>query len=682
MLQSLRSRLALVLVLITVATSCVVLMSWSVANGLMNRFDSGATEVVAETNFNLDQMVLLGTVPEHAERYAHGDLAALDDVDLVAAQVLRSVDEGAAAVEFETGVESVLRASVVRHMTALRALTRSAPRSGPGMAGLRGQMDDLAARAERDFSLLTHANTEEIADKLKSAAGERGRLGSGTAAAVLLLLGLFLVLAVTVQKSVLKPLRHFRQRVERLGRGDFAAVEVLRGPTEITTLARSFDEMAGDLQTAQATLRRKALHDELTGLSNRHALMEELARLEQSQQQATVLFIDLDNFKTVNDSLGHGAGDALLAELAARLLATVRSEDLVVRLGGDEFAVLLVESSRDEAERLSHRLLDVLRAPVEVAGFEVSSTASIGISETRSDGYEALLRNADMAMYAAKASGKGQVASFHAGLHTDALTRLNLAADLRRAFDRDEFRLHYQPILRTAAAGGGTAHVEALLRWQHPERGLLAPGAFLPVLEELPLMQQVSAWVLGQALHDLSGLRQLHADLNVAVNITASQLRSTTFTDEVTGALVAHGLPPDSLVLELTERDAMDDDVQARQLAGLRAAGVALALDDFGTGYSSLAALRWLPVDILKIDRSFVVRIENGAQDRSVVQATITMAHALGLSTVAEGVETEEQDRVLADLSCDFVQGYLHARPMAVDALHGWLGQTLAVPAA
>jgi diguanylate cyclase (GGDEF)-like protein len=494
-------------------------------------------------------------------------------------------------------------------------------------------------------------------------------LGVAISLAFGLLLGLFLALAVTVQTSVLRPLWHFRERVEQLGRGEFRAGSPLRGPTEIVTLAESFDLMATDLQSAEAMLRRKALEDELTGLGNRHALVEELARLQDSQREATVIFIDLDNFKTVNDSLGHSAGDALLAELAARLRATIREGDVAIRLGGDEFAVLLVDTSRPDADRLSHRLLDAIKAPVDVVGFDISSTASIGIADSRSDGYDALLRNADIAMYAAKAAGKGQVAAFHDGLHTNALTKLNLAAELRRAYERSEFRLHYQPILRNRAGGGEVAHVEALLRWQHPERGLLGPGAFLAVAEELPLMQQISSWVLRQALLDLRDLRELQPDLGVAVNVTANQLRSPEFVSEVLAALAAAELPASSLILELTERDAMDDDVQVRHLAALRRQGVTLALDDFGTGYSSLAALRWLPVDILKIDRSFVGSIENGPQDRTVVQATIAMAHALGLVTVADGVETPEQDQHLNDLSCDYLQGYLHARPMAPDAV-------------
>ena len=314
---------------------------------------------------------------------------------------------------------------------------------------------------------------------------------------------------------------------------------------------------------------------------------------------------------------------------------------------------------------------------MEIAGCDVSPTASIGIAHSGSEGHDTLLRNADMAMYAAKGNGKAQVAAFHPGLYESALTKLNLAADLHRGYERSEFRLHYQPILHNEAAGGGVAHVEALLRWQHPERGLLSPGAFLSVAEELSVMDQIGSWVLRRALRDLREMRRLHPDLGVAVNVTARQLRSAGFVREVTAALDAFDIPATSLVLELTERDAMDDEVQGGHLAALRRRGVSLALDDFGTGYSSLAALRCLPVNMLKIDRSFVGRIDHSDQDRAVVQATIAMAHALGLLTVAEGVETEEQNRYLNDSSCDLVQGYLHARPMAFDDLLAHLSPSL-----
>ncbi|MDP9436285.1 MAG: EAL domain-containing protein [Actinomycetota bacterium] len=681
MLHSLRSRLALVIALITVAASCVVAMSWSLATGLIDRFDAAAVEVVAETDFNLQLAGSLIRAEEATERYAAGDRGALREVVAVADGLLAALDAGAEGVEFEPGPEADLRSSAAARMTLARRLAQHAPPAGTPAAGaVRSRLDDLLRHTEQDFSGLTRANTAEVAEQLEGADAARVRLAAQIGAAVALLIGLFLALAATVQRNVLRPLRSFRLRVERLRRGEFEAEGLLRGPTEIVMLVQSFDSMAGELSEAQARLRFQALHDELTGLGNRHRLVEQLALLQADGREATVVFIDLDDFKTVNDSLGHGAGDALLADLAERLRRTVRADDVPVRLGGDEFAVLLVDTTPEDADALSQRLLEVLKAPVQIAGFEVASTASIGVASSASAGYEALMRNADMAMYAAKTAGKGRVATFHDGLHTDALARLGLAAELRRAYEQGEFRLHYQPIVRSGPEGTGVSHVEALLRWEHPERGLLAPGAFLPVLEELPLMTQVGGWVLQQALRDLAVLRADQPELGVAVNITAPQLRSSGFAEEVAAALSAAALPPSALVLELTERDAMDDEAQARQLQALRALGVSLALDDFGTGYSSLAALRWLPVDVLKIDRSFVGRMENGEQDRTVVQATIAMAHALGLVIVAEGVESEAQDRYLDALGCDLQQGYLHARPMPADEVLRWVRKCVRSP--
>jgi diguanylate cyclase (GGDEF)-like protein len=438
-------------------------------------------------------------------------------------------------------------------------------------------------------------------------------------------------------------------------------------------LAGSLTDISEQKRTEER-LRRQALHDDLTGLPNRALLVERLeqvlARSRRTLQPYAVLFLDLDRFKLVNDSLGHAAGDALLREVARRLRAQLRTEDTVARLGGDEFAILL-EDVRGEEDALTtgRRLERALREVASVEGQEVVATASIGVVlGGPGDGARAedLLRDADAAMYRAKALGRSCVQLFTDSLRASALEALQLDGALRRGIERGEFRAHYQPIvcLRT----GRVVALEALARWHHPERGLLAPATFIPAAEETGLIVPLSERVMEEACrHALAwqSLRPADAPLQVSVNLSGRQVSQGGVVEAVRGALQRSGLPAHLLRLEVTESVVMGDVEQAGQvLTELRALGVSLGMDDFGTGYSSLGALHQFPFQTLKLDRSFVWRLQHSERSREVVRTMVNLAHTLGLNVVAEGVEKPEQLEALRAMGCEEVQGYLFARPL------------------
>jgi diguanylate cyclase (GGDEF)-like protein/PAS domain S-box-containing protein len=409
----------------------------------------------------------------------------------------------------------------------------------------------------------------------------------------------------------------------------------------------------------------EAFHDPLTGLSNRalftdrveHALTrrDELERL-------TVLFLDIDDFKTINDSLGHGAGDLVLVAVAERVRACLRPEDTVSRLGGDEFAVLLEGADAALALQVAGRLLASIRMPFEIGGKQVHLEASIGAAfgnpETRNA--SELLRNADAAMYTAKNRGKGRVQVFELSMHAAALTRLELKADLERALADDELRLRYQPVFNLR--DGSLAGFEALLRWRHPTRGEILPGEFIGLAEETGMIVQIGRWVLEQACRQAKAWTDAGSDAHIGVNLSARQLREPDFVEVVAGVLHDTGLPAAQLTLELTESSLMQDD--EGRLKALHALGLQLALDDFGTGYSSLSYLARFPIDIIKIDRSFTAELGAEMEESALVRSVIQLAAAMNMRTVAEGIERPEQLARVTSLGCDFGQGYLLARPM------------------
>ncbi|HET9443426.1 MAG TPA: EAL domain-containing protein, partial [Acidimicrobiales bacterium] len=416
-------------------------------------------------------------------------------------------------------------------------------------------------------------------------------------------------------------------------------------------------------------LTEQAFHDALTGLANRslfsNRLEHALGRRHRRPDAVAVIFIDLDDFKTVNDSLGHAAGDALLVEVAQRLTTVLRPGDTTARLGGDEFAVMIDEIDDPTIPvSVAERVLEQLRSPFLLDGKEVDVSASLGIA-VATDGAttaEDLLRNADIAMYMAKSRTQGGYEVFEARMHDSALQRLNLKADLQRALEHDELVLHYQPIYDLAT--GRPAGFEALVRWQHPERGLLGPGEFIPLAEESGLIVSLGRRVLEMACRQARRWYAVHG-ATMSVNLSRKQLTHPALVEDVAAILACAGLPPEAVTLEITESLVMHDvDATVAVLHQLRRLGVRIAIDDFGTGYSSLATLRHLPVDVLKIDKAFVDGIATSQEDLILVSTVVELARGLGMATVAEGIEDEAQLAALKAVGCSHGQGYHLSRPV------------------
>jgi len=433
----------------------------------------------------------------------------------------------------------------------------------------------------------------------------------------------------------------------------------------------------------QEQLRHQALFDPLTGLANRaffHEQMEQAISIRKEGEQRTALvFVDLDEFKQINDQYGHTVGDEVLATLGTRLKNVIRAGDSVARLGGDEFAVLLTSVSEPaEAAIVAERLLEQITKPIDVAGRHLALTASIGIA-LGSCGAE-LLKQADAAMYRAKAYGDADYAFYDDELDQAALNRFKRLAELREALAKDQFTLAYQPVVNLEPFE--VTGLEALLRWQHPTRGEMPPLDFIPLAEESGLIVPIGRWVLQEACFYASRLRELLGrDLAMAVNVSARQLQHPEFVDHVDSALERAALPAHLLTLELTESVlvAAGERVE-QQLDQLKARGVKLALDDFGTGYASLAYLRRLPVDIVKIDRSFTANIDSGTDDLALLEGIVGLGKALGLHLVAEGIERVAQQGIVHDLGCDGAQGFHFGRPAPAAAATEALTSGAALP--
>jgi diguanylate cyclase (GGDEF)-like protein len=443
-------------------------------------------------------------------------------------------------------------------------------------------------------------------------------------------------------------------------------------------IARQVQERAAQ----EDEVRHQAYHDVLTGLPNRAYFSEQLnqavALATRHGHASALMFIDLDRFKFINDSLGHEAGDTVLQVISARILACLRSSDLLFRMGGDEFTVILPEiAAPGEAAIVAKRILDAVAAPVSVHEHELIVGTTIGIAVYPGDGAgaEELLRNADAAMYSAKESGRGSFAFYHTEMNQRALQRLSLEAALQKGFRDGEFVLYYQP--RLDAATRRVVALEALLRWNSPARGVVLPGEFIAVLEETGMMAIVGEWVLRSACTQIRRWRQQGmAPLRVSVNVSSVQFQSATFVATVARVLGDCAIDPALIELELTESLLISNAAQASEaIDALKALGVRISIDDFGTGYSSLNYLRHFAVDYLKIDRSFVTEIATNARDRAVAKAIIDLAKALDITVVAEGVETEAQAAFFSGMDCGELQGFLFCRPLPVDQLQRFLAQ-------
>ena len=483
------------------------------------------------------------------------------------------------------------------------------------------------------------------------------------------------------REAVLAPVTH-----EHGARGVLCALPEAHtslGAEEMRFLAAAASVLSAGLKRieSEGRLAFLAQFDALTGLPNRALLADRFAQtIVQARRrgaQLGVLFVDLDEFKLVNDSLGHGAGDELLKDIARRLQATVRSGDTVARIAGDEFAIVLADLMRPEdAALVAQKLVEALAAPVDVRGHEVFVTASIGIALFPTDGNDAetLLAAADAAMYRAKQAGRNSFQFYTPEINQRTKARAVLGRELRRALEREEFRLVYQPKFELKSERPSGA--EALLRWQHPSRGVVLPAEFIPILEESGLIVQVGEWVLRQACADIRAwqARGVRA-LPVAVNLSARQFRQLDLAARIRSIIDAAAVAPELLELEITESQLMQDpDHAIRAMRSLAAAGIRIAIDDFGTGYSSLAYLTRFPLSALKIDRSFVAGILQQGGDATIVRTIIEMAHTLGFAVIAEGVENEGQKHFLRGLGCEQAQGYLFSRPVDADAMAQLLG--------
>ncbi|MBA2312299.1 MAG: EAL domain-containing protein [Actinobacteria bacterium] len=447
---------------------------------------------------------------------------------------------------------------------------------------------------------------------------------------------------------------------------------LVRSGGEHETVLQGFMVDVTERKCLEEQLVHQAFHDPLTNLANRplfadraqHAL--KLRRAEDAV--VAVLFLDLDNFKAINDSLGHRTGDQLLVAVGERITDCLRAADTAARLGGDEFAILFENASDDSVVSVAQRILQELARPFELVASRVFITASAGLAFCSSVSEESddLLRNADVAMYRAKSEGKGRYAIFEESMHSQLLDRLRLESELRIAIDEGQFVVHYHPLMDLAS--GAICGAEALVRWQHPHQGLLPPGDFIHIAEECGLIHLIGKWVLDEACRAAQKWRSifdLGDEFSISVNLSARQLQRSDLIQHVSGALQESGLPAHRLTLEITESVLMrDTEATSKQLHGLRELGVKLAVDDFGTGYSSLGYLQSFPIDTLKIDRSFIAGISGGPEDSALARAIVKLGRSLNLETVAEGIEMAEQVSELEVIGCTMGQGFFYTEPL------------------
>jgi diguanylate cyclase (GGDEF)-like protein len=489
--------------------------------------------------------------------------------------------------------------------------------------------------------------------------------------------GIVLVIALirANSHSIRVPMHRLREGAEEFAKGNLShRVETFRRD-EFGEVVDMFNSMAWRLQGNQENLTHQAFHDSLTGLPNRELfadrVVQAVARQERESRPLAVMFIDLDDFKTVNDSLGHAAGDQLLITAASRIRSALRPADTAARLGGDEFAVL-IESFHGERDVaiVAQRIIEKLRNRFTVEGKELSVHGSVGIAISYGQlSAEELLRNADLAMYAAKNKGKGRYEIFDGSMQEGVMERLELKTELERALDEGQLVLKYQPIVDLE--NGRMVALEALVRWNHPERGSLAPSYFISLAEDTGLIIPIGDWVLRESLLQLRVWQtEWDSELRMTVNISGRQLQEPGFVNRVQRILAETPMSPDSLTLEMTESILMEDTKSTvANLNALRELGVHFAIDDFGTGYSSLGYLQQFPIETIKIDKSFTQGIDKGPEDSALARAIVKLSQTLNLLSVAEGIESFDQARELRALGCQFGQGFHFARPLSSEGV-------------
>ncbi len=563
---------------------------------------------------------------------------------------------------------------------------------------LRAQLSDhpllfLGKRLDGNLYLFAALPVAELLD-----AGRQ--LGALVAVVVLAaVLIATMLLFFTLDRLLVTPVQRLGDAFREVGRGNLDAKIRSGRRDEIGALANMFDDMSENLRVSDERIRYLAYHDALTGLPNRMMFREylnhALADARRRHQLLVLLFLDLDNFKDVNDTLGHQVGDALLQVVAERLeqclrgadyiarLDATQAEGVVARLGGDEFIVMLTDLKDPyEATAVADRILTSLARPIPIENTDLYVSASIGITTSPADGddVEGLIKNADIAMYHAKQQGKNNYQYFSDRMNTAAFHRVAMENKLRKALDQGQFLLHYQPkfdVRSTRLVG-----VEALIRWRDPETGIVLPDAFIPIAEETGLITAIGEWVLREACRQTKAWQEAGLEVvPVSVNASSIQVARQDFPDLIAKALRESRLDPRYLEIELTETSIMSAlERGAETLREIRALGVSIALDDFGTGYSSLSYLRHFPINTLKIDRSFIGEIGKGPDDTPIISAIIAMAHALNLTVVAEGVETENQTRYLVSKNCDTMQGFLLGPPVPPEQIPAQLVRRGAPP--
>jgi diguanylate cyclase (GGDEF)-like protein/PAS domain S-box-containing protein len=601
-----------------------------------------------------------------------------------------------------TSFVSWVRTAMIVAIVIRQVLTLRENRSLTGR--LEGRLHDLRASEQRFEALVQHSSdvvsvvdpdgiVTYQSESIQGVFGYGGEDLQGTCLADILEQRsgerfLHAVAEVASEKQGVRVLElEVRHSSGRLCHAEMTMTNLLANPSVGGIVLNTRD--MSERKVLQDQLVHEASHDSLTALANRSLFRDrvekELRQNNDRQARLTILFLDLDGFKEVNDSLGHATGDVLLIQVAERLRSCVRPIDTVARLGGDEFAVLVADkSSERDGATVADRIVRALRDPFKLEGREIYVGASIGIAATDHDVDDAdhLLRNADLAMYRAKAGGAGGYERYHPRLHVALVERLQLEAELRQALAAGDLEFHYQPTLSLAT--GQIQGVEALARWKHPRQGYISPGEFIPLAEQTGLIRRLGCWGLTEACRRLADWHErfpAHAGMTVSVNISGRHLEDASLIDDVQEALAKSGLEPRYLVLEMTESVLMDHTEENVELLGrLKELGVGLAIDDFGTGYSSLAYLHRFPADVIKIDRSFVERLGGSESDAELLRTIVQLGQSLRMVTVAEGVETEEQALALEAMGCELAQGFHFHRALAREHLEQLLGPATLKP--